>query len=55
ILLGATLLIGAIIMLVCDTVAQMPGFDFTLPINAITSLVGAPVVIGLIIRKKALL
>jgi iron complex transport system permease protein len=49
-----TVLIGAIIMLFCDTVSQMPGFDFTLPINAITSIIGAPVVIWLIVRKKSI-
>lgn len=50
----ATLLIGSIIMLFCDMIAQMPGFDFTLPINAITSIIGAPVVIWLIVRKKSI-
>jgi iron complex transport system permease protein len=54
ILFVSTLLIGAIIMLFCDTISQMPGFDFTLPINAITSIVGAPVVVWLIVRKKSL-
>ena len=54
ILFFATLFIGAIIMLICDTVSQMPGFDFTLPINAITSIIGAPVVIWLIVRKKSI-
>ncbi|WP_162126071.1 iron ABC transporter permease [Flavobacterium phycosphaerae] len=49
-----TLLIGSIIMLFCDTVSQMPGFDFTLPINAITSIIGAPVVIWLIVKKKSI-
>jgi len=49
-----TLFIGSIIMLFCDTVSQMPGFDFTLPINAITSIIGAPVVIWLIVRKKSI-
>lgn len=52
ILFFGTLLIGAIIMLFCDTVSQMPGFEFTLPINAITSIIGAPMVIWLIIRRK---
>jgi iron complex transport system permease protein len=41
-------------MLFCDMVSQMPGFDFTLPINAITSIIGAPVVIWLIVRKKSI-
>ncbi|MDI9256650.1 iron ABC transporter permease [Flavobacterium sedimenticola] len=47
-----TLVIGSIIMLLCDAVSQMPGFEFTLPINAITSIIGAPVVIWLIINRK---
>ena len=55
ILFWATLLIGSILMLFCDTVSQMPGFDFTLPINAITSIIGAPIVIWLLIRKKNLI
>jgi iron complex transport system permease protein len=52
ILFFSTVLIGAIIMLFCDMVSQMPGLDFTLPINAITSIIGAPVVIWLIVRKQ---
>lgn len=52
ILFWSTLLFGAIIMLLCDTVAQVPGNDLILPINAITSILGAPIVIGLLIRKK---
>jgi iron complex transport system permease protein len=54
ILFWSTLFIGAIIMLFCDLISQMPGFDFTLPINAITSIVGAPVVIWLLVRKNRL-
>ena len=53
-LFWGTILIGAIIMLFCDTISQMPGFNFTLPINAITSIIGAPVVIWLLIRKRTL-
>lgn len=53
-LFWSTILIGAIIMLFCDMVSQMPSFDFTLPINAITSIIGAPVVIWLIVRKKSM-
>jgi len=52
ILLPAVLLFGAILMLICDSVAQLPNSDFTLPINAITSLIGAPVVICLLVRKR---
>ncbi|MFT5249644.1 MAG: iron complex transport system permease protein [bacterium] len=55
ILLPAVLLSGAILMLVCDAIAQLPFSDLTLPINAITSLLGAPVVIWLLVRKRKLL
>lgn len=52
ILFWSTLFFGAIIMLFCDVVSEMPGFDVTLPINAITSIIGAPVVIWLLVRKR---
>lgn len=48
----ATLLLGAIIMLLCDLISQMPGANFTLPINAVTSMIGAPMVIWLISKRK---
>lgn len=51
-LLPAVFLFGAIVMLICDSIAQLPTSDYTLPINAITSLVGAPVVIWLLVRKR---
>jgi len=52
ILIPATALTGALVLLVCDIIAQVPTSEFTLPINAITSLFGAPIVIWLLIRKK---
>lgn len=52
VLFWSTLLFGAAIMLVCDVVSQMPGMEITLPINAITSILGAPVVIWLLVRKR---
>ncbi|WP_034044072.1 FecCD family ABC transporter permease [Wocania ichthyoenteri] len=52
ILLPAVFLLGAIVMLICDSIAQLPHSDYTLPINAITSLIGAPVVIWLLVRKR---
>jgi len=48
----STLLIGALLMLACDIISQMPFLSMTLPINAITSIMGAPVVIWLLIGKK---
>lgn len=55
VLIPAVLLYGAVLMLLCDTVAQWPGSANVLPINAITSLVGAPVVIWLLVRKRKLM
>ena len=55
ILLPAVLLCGSILMLICDTIAQIPFSEYTLPINAITSLFGAPIVIWLLVRKRKLL
>jgi iron complex transport system permease protein len=55
ILFWSTLLFGAIIMLVCDTISQVPGGDITLPINAVTSIFGAPIVIWLLIRKRKMI
>ena len=52
VLIPSTAIIGAIVLLICDAIAQLPTSEFTLPINAITSLFGAPVVIWLLIRKK---
>ena len=54
ILFPAVALGGAILMLICDSIAQLPGSNTTLPINAITSLIGAPVIIWLLVRKKKL-
>lgn len=55
ILLPAVFLFGAIIMLICDSIAQVPASDHTLPINAITSLIGAPLVVWLLVRKRKMI
>lgn len=52
VLLPAVGILGAIIMLISDTIAQLPNLEYTLPINAVTSLFGAPIVIWLLIRKR---
>ena len=54
ILIPAVFLLGAIVMLLCDTIAQLPNSAYVLPINAVTSLFGAPLVIWLLFRKKRL-
>ena len=52
ILLPATMLSGALLLLVCDLLTQLPGRGLTLPINALTSLIGAPVVIFVVLRSQ---
>ncbi len=52
VLLPAVFLFGAIVMLICDSIAQLPTTDYTLPINAITSIVGAPIVVWLLVRQR---
>lgn len=52
VLFWGTMLSGAIILLVCDTFTQLPGSENVLPINAITSIIGAPIVIWLLMRKQ---
>ena len=55
VLLPAVFLFGAIVMLICDSIAQVPNSDYTLPINAITALIGAPVVIWLLVRQRKMM
>lgn len=51
-LLPACAFIGAILMLVCDMLCQLPYSPHVLPINAITALVGVPVVVWVILRRR---
>jgi len=55
ILIPAVAVIGAILMLISDTIAQLPNSAYTLPINAVTTLFGAPIVIWLLVRKHKIL
>ncbi len=52
ILFGGTLLIGSAIMLICDCLTTVPFTNIMLPINAITSIIGAPIVIWLLLKGK---
>lgn len=55
ILFWSTLLFGAMIMLICDSISQLPNSAIVIPINAITSILGAPIVIWLLIRKHKMM
>lgn len=48
----ASLLTGANILLICDLLSQSTLNGYVLPINAISSLVGAPVIIWIILRNR---
>ena len=48
------ILFGGTLMLVFDFIAQLPGLETTLPINAVTALFGAPFVIYILMRKRNL-
>ena len=50
VLLPTTLLIGASVLLGCDVLSKM----FTLPINAITALLGIPIVVWVVLRNKTM-
>ncbi len=48
VLVPATILTGAVVMLVCDIVSKL----FVLPVNAITALLGIPIVVWIVLRNK---
>ena len=50
VLLPGTLLSGASVLLLCDLVSKL----FTLPINAITALLGIPIVVWVVLRSKSM-
>ena len=54
VLIPGCIILGAMIMTLCDLVSQIPGSSQTLPINAITSLIGAPAVIAILIKSRNL-
>lgn len=51
ILLPAVVVLGAFIALLCNLIAKLPGYDTSLPINAVTSMIGAPIVIWAIVKR----
>lgn len=51
-LLPASAMIGAIMALVAAVVAQSPGLDGVLPLNAVTAIIGVPVVVWVLTRRS---
>ena len=52
VILPASLLGGASLALLCNLIARMPGFEGALPVNSVTALVGAPVVMWVLFNKR---
>ncbi len=52
VLMPASLLAGAALALLCNLIARMPGFEGVLPVNSVTAIVGAPVVIYVLFKKR---
>ena len=51
VLFPGSAILGASLLLLCDAFSHFPGWASSLPINAVTSLIGAPLVISLILKK----
>jgi iron complex transport system permease protein len=51
ILLFSSVMVGAITLLISDIISQLPGSSLTLPINSVTSLLGIPIVVWIIVRN----
>ena len=52
ILMPASILTGASLALVCNLIARMPGFEGALPVNSVTALIGAPIVVYVLFSKR---
>ena len=52
ILIPASAIIGATLVLISDIISQLPSYNGTLPINSVTAILGIPIVIFIIIKNK---
>lgn len=53
VLIPGVILIGSLLMLVCDIISQLPGSQTSLPINSVTAIFGGPVVIWVILKNRS--
>lgn len=51
-LLPVTILMGAVIALICNIATTLPGSTGILPLNAVTPIFGAPIIIYVILNQK---
>lgn len=52
ILLPATMFGGASLALMCNLIARLPGMEGALPINSVTALIGAPIALAILLKRK---
>jgi iron complex transport system permease protein len=52
VLMPASMFAGAALALLCNLIARMPGFEGALPVNSVTALIGAPIVISVLFKKR---
>lgn len=52
VVLPGVVLTGAAVALGCGLVSQVPGSDAVLPVNAVTALIGAPIVVAVLLRSR---
>lgn len=53
ILLPATLLCGMGLALLCNLISKMPGANGVIPINSVTALIGAPIALYVLLKRKS--
>ncbi|MFR9648959.1 MAG: iron ABC transporter permease [Rikenellaceae bacterium] len=52
-LMPAVTLVGAVLAMLCNLIARMPGIEGALPINSVTALIGAPIVLSVIFERRS--
>lgn len=52
ILLPGVMIGGATLALFCNLASRLPGIEGTLPVNSVTAMIGAPVVLWVLIKKR---
>ena len=53
-LIPSTFFIGGVFGLLCDIIARLPGSSNVMPINGVTALIGAPIVLWVILKNRNL-
>ncbi len=52
VLVPAVIVLGATLALMADVLSQVPGSGIVFPLNAVTSLIGAPIVVVVILNRR---